>query len=273
MGYSWPTAPDAQGNGATEDDLRQIIGAQYMNQGVLPNGGLTVDGTSTMNYRVNAGAAFMWTSKSQRKGVLVPVSTITIPTAAAPATGTRTDSIYLSTDGIPRVTSSTPPASSVLLGKFMVAAGTTSTLSAQQTIDREHAIATGASLGVLAHWAIPGSTWGGDTGKDVQRHSRQFVVPSDRLVRVDISLSAIGATAGEGWSAFGVEIDGTWRRALHVVYKNGQEQTYSATWTAEVSAGVHELTVFTVKYKGPDLRTARLASASEVNVWDAGVAQ
>lgn len=270
---SWPTAPDAQGNGATETDLRRIVGAQYMNQGILPNGGLDVSGRSDMSYLVESGAAFMWTSESSRLGVLVPVDGVTVPTEAAPATGSRTDSIYILRDGIPRVTSGAVPSNGVLLGKFIIGAGVTSTRAGQKTIDRDFAVATGASLGRLVHWDIPGGTWGGTTGKDTQRFSKQFIVPSDRLVRVDISLSAIAAATGDGWTAFGVEIDGTWRRALHGIYTNGQEQTYSATWTADVSAGVHELTVFTVKYKGPDLRTSSQASASEVNVWDAGVTQ
>src|SRR5699024_5606800 len=158
---SWPTAPDADGNGADETDLRRIIGAQYMNKGVLPNGGLTVEGTSSMNYRVNSGAAFMWTSESSRLGVLVPCETLTIPTEAAPSTGSRTDSVYLSLDGIPRVTSGAVPSSAVLLGSFIVSAGATSTISSQKTIDRDYAIGTGQSLGRLAHWDIPGGTWGG----------------------------------------------------------------------------------------------------------------
>lgn len=273
MGYSWPTAPDGSGNGSTEDDMRQVIGAQYMNQGILPNGGLTVSGTSSMEYRVSAGAAFMWTSESQRKGVLVPVSTVTIPTDAAPPTGSRTDSVYLNQDGVPRVTSGSVPGTSVLLARFVVPAGVTSTSSAQETIDRENAISTGASLGRLAHWDIPGATWGGTTGEDAQRYSEQFIVPSDRLVRVDISSSARAASSGEGWTAFGIEIDGTFRRALHMVFTQGMERTYSGTWTAELAAGVHELTVFTRQFSGPDLKTAPHASASEVNVWDAGVSR
>src|SRR5699024_5558463 len=185
---SWPTAPDADGNGADETDLRRIIGAQYMNKGVLPNGGLTVEGTSSMNYRVNSGAAFMWTSESSRLGVLVPCETLTIPTEAAPSTGSRTDSVYLSLDGIPRVTSGAVPSSAVLLGSFIVSAGATSTISSQKTIDRDYAIGTGQSLGRLAHWDIPGGTWGGVLKEDVERYSEQFILPSDRLVRVDMSL-------------------------------------------------------------------------------------
>lgn len=270
---SWPTAPDVQGNGATENDLRRIVGAQYMNQGILPNGGLAVSGRSDMSYLVESGAAFMWTSQSERLGVLVPVETVTIPTEAAPASGSRTDSIYMLRDGIPRVTSGAPPSTGVLLGKFIIGAGVTSTRAGQKTIDREYAIATGASLGRLAHWDIPGGNWTGEEGVDVLRYSEQFQVPSDRLVRVDVSASARSSATGDGWTALGIEIDGDYRRALHMVHTSDAERTYSATWTADLSEGTHTLTVFTRQFKGAALKTAPNASASEVNLWDAGVSQ
>src|SRR5699024_3134703 len=177
---SWPTAPDVQGNGATENDLRRIIGAQYMNQGILPNGGLTVSGRSDMSYLVESGAAFMWTSKSERLGVLVPVETVTIPTEAAPASGSRTDSIYMLRDGIPRVTSGAPPSTGVLLGSFIIGAGVTSTSAGQKTIDREYAIATGTSLGELVHWNGEGIVSWTET-MPTQRFAQQFVLPSDRM--------------------------------------------------------------------------------------------
>lgn len=269
---SWPTAPDAQGNGASENDLRRIVGAQYMTQGILPNGGLDVSGRSDMSYLVESGAAFMWTSQSQRLGVLVPVESVTIPTEAAPATGIRTDSIYILRDGIPRVTSGAVPSTGVLLGQFIIGAGVTGTSAGQKTIDRDFAIATGTSLGQLAHWDIPGATWEGAKGAEIVRYSEQFIVPSDRLVRVEVSVNTRSVSSEEGWSAIGVYIDGTWKRALHAAYDNRQE-TRSATWTAEVSAGVHELTVFTKLFSGAQFKTSAYASASEVNVWDAGVAQ
>ena len=272
MGYSWPTAPDSEGNGTSEDDLRQIVGAQYMNQGILPNGGLTVEGRSDMSYRVNAGAAFMWTSESERKGILVPVTAVTIPTEAAPASGSRTDSIYILRDGIPRVTSEAPPSTGVLLGKFVIGAGVTSTSAGQKTIDRDFAVATGASLGQLAHWDIPTATWEGDTDKDVVRYSEQFIVPSDRLLRVEVSAYMRSTSSANGWAAIGVEIDGDWRRALHGAY-DGRGDTRSGTWTTSVSEGVHELTVFTRHFAGTHFRTSANASASEINIWDAGVAE
>src|SRR5699024_11026232 len=119
---SWPTAPDAQGNGATEHDPRRIVGAQYMNQGILPNGGLTVSGRSDRSSLSECGAAAMWTAKSERPGALAPGEAVTSPPEAAPATGSRTDSIYMLRDGIPRVTSGAPPSTGVLLGSFIIGA-------------------------------------------------------------------------------------------------------------------------------------------------------
>lgn len=272
MGFSFPTEP-VGGQSSSETDLRRIVGAQYMTAGILPSGGGTVIGQPDMSYRVRAGAAFMWTDEVNKLGVLVPIDAVTVPTAPAPATGSRTDSVYLAHEGglgIVRVSSTGVPAGGILLARFVIPAGVTATSGAQQAIDRDYAVHTGGSLGQLAHWSIPGATWGGTTGADVQRYAQQFVVPSDSLVRIDISLAVESATTGEGWTAMGIEIDGEHRRALHCVHVDGMQKTYSATWTAELLRGAHTLTVFTVRFSGPAMKTSGSASASEVNVWHAG---
>ncbi|MGO2360020.1 MAG: hypothetical protein ACTH6N_02715, partial [Brachybacterium tyrofermentans] len=152
MGYPWPKAPLADGTGTTSTDMQRIIGSQYMSSGVLPNGGLTVEGTSGMAYKVNSGACFMWTSYASRLGMLVPVDATTVNTVAAPSTGSRIDTVYVDGDGAVRVVQGTAIPSGVAIARFTVPAGITATTAAQQSIDRNFAIATGGTLGRLAQW-------------------------------------------------------------------------------------------------------------------------
>lgn len=269
---SWPTAPDAQGNGATENDLRRIVGAQYMTQGILPNGGLDVSGRSDMSYLVESGAAFMWTSQSERLGVLVPVESVTVPTEAAPASGSRTDSIYILQDGIPRVTSGEVPATGVLLGQFIIGAGVTGTNAGQKTIDRDFAIATGASLGRIAHWTAPSQNVSIPLETDQPIYAEQFVVPTDRLVRVDMTITLTSTDGEEGMAGYTVSIGG-FSRSLSCVYGPPGWRTYSGTWTTEVPGGVHTLSLRARNNSGAGWTLASGSSTSEMNLWDAGVAQ
>ena len=272
MGYPFPKAPLADGTGASPEDMQRIFGSMFETSGILPTIPMVaVKGTSSMAYQVYAGTVVLKTQSGL--GLLHSVEKQTVNTIPAPSTGDRTDYIVMDTDGNVSVSQSGAPAGGITLGEFTVPAGVTDTLSAQESFDRNFAIMAGSSTGRLAHWDVPGTTWGGGIGEEIQRYAEQFLVQSDRIVRVDVSISATSDQAGEGWTAFGIEIDGTFRRALHCVYKDGQERTYSATWTTELAAGRHTLTVFTVKFDGSRLVTAPAASASEVNVWDAGVAQ
>lgn len=269
--------PDGTWVGMTPLGMQQVIGNQYLNAGVIPGGtsGTPVRGTTGWSYQAPRLAVHAWVSEASRLGVLVPILGGTLPVSAPVGGAARSDVIHVGSDGVVRVTegATSAPGGSVVLGVMNIPAGATSTQSAVDSHDRVYAIPAGASMGRRDHWDIPGGTWGGALGQDVVRHTSRFTVPTDRTVRVDMSLSAEAAAAGEGWSAFGVEIDGTWRRALHCVFDQGRQRTYSATWTTSLTAGAHTLTVFTVQFEGPAMKTSGSASASEVNLWDAGVSQ
>lgn len=270
MGYPWPLAPLEDGTGTTSADLQRIVGAQYMNAGVLPNGGLTVSGTSEMAYKVEKGAAFMWTSYASRLGMLVPVDATTVQTAPAPSTGTRTDTIYVDGRGGVHVTQSNRIPEGVAIAKFTVPAGITATSSAQMSIDRKFAIATGASLGRLAAWEAPSGVQ--ITGDYKTQYSTRFVVPSDRLVRVDLTVTARSA-GGDGRCYMGVSLDDTdFRRAVYL-HTTPNWATSSGAWSAVLEEGVHDLTVWTGKDSGSTAVTAAGATTSQVNLWDMGASR
>src|SRR5690625_7713418 len=82
------------------------------------------------------------------------------------------------------------------------------------SIDRKFAIATGASLGRLAAWEAPSGVQ--ITGDYTTQYSTRFVVPSDRLVRVDLTVTARSA-GGDGRCYMGVSLDDTdFRRAVYL---------------------------------------------------------
>lgn len=271
MGYPYPKAPLADGTGSTSADMQRIIGAQYLNSGVLPNGGLTVEGTSTMAYKVNPGALFMWTDFSARLGMLVPVDGITVPTTAAPSTGTRTDTIYVDGDGAVRVVPSASIPNGVAVARFSVPAGITATTSASQSLDRNFALATGSSLGRLAQWKDPG---GGVVGGDeATRFSGRFFLPSDRLIRLDITTTIKSSTATPGTAQFEVEFDngaGSTRRMLAAHTSNWT--TTTSSWSFVASEGDHTLTIKTKNYAGGSFIFGNSTDLlTEMNLWDAGV--
>lgn len=220
--------------GTTSVDMQRIIGAQYMTAGILPNGGLDVTGSSKMEYVVSPGACFMWTSSAARLGMLVPVEAVTVPTDPAPSTGSRTDTIYVDGDGNVRVNiGSAAVPSGVAIARFTVPAGITGTKSAQLSIDRNFAIPAGASLGRLHRfWDPANGIWGNIS--PMQLGNGRFTLPSDRLVRFDMTWTASAEPDGADQRTWGV--------ARWFVHVTGATQTSFATnWHYQ---GVHPRTEF-----------------------------
>lgn len=274
MGYPLGKAPLADGTGTTPADLQRIIGAQYMNSGLLPNGGLTVTGTSGMAYAVTAGAVFMWTSSVAKLGMLVPVEGTTVQTNPAPSTGSRTDTVYVDGDGAVRVAigSSNIP-SGVAIAKFTVPAGITATTSATQSIDRNFAIPAGASLGRLAQWRDPGGSVVG--ASEVTRFTGRFHLPSDRIIRADMTTTIRSNTSTPGTAQFELSFtgpggSGSTRRMLAAHTPNWN--TNAATWSFVATEGDYTVTVKTKSYAGGAFLFGNSSDLlTEMNLWDAGV--
>ncbi|WP_193118360.1 hypothetical protein [Brachybacterium tyrofermentans] len=274
MGYPWPKAPLADGTGTTSTDMQRIIGSQYMSSGVLPNGGLTVEGTSGMAYKVNSGACFMWTSYASRLGMLVPVDATTVNTVAAPSTGSRIDTVYVDGDGAVRVVQGTAIPSGVAIARFTVPAGITATTAAQQSIDRNFAIATGGTLGRLAQWN--NSSVGNVGGNETVRNVSRFFLPSDRLLRLDMTTTLKSTVASEpGVSELSVQFvhssgPGSTRRMLCSHTKDWN--SWGTTWSFVASEGDWTVTVRSRAYSGGTWTYSSDSSyVTQMNLWDAGI--
>jgi len=276
MGHPFGKAPLADGTGTTPTDLQRVIGSMYMNSGLLPNGGGRSTGTSGMAYKVDAGAAFMWTSSSAKLGMLVPFEATTVQTDAAPATGTRTDTIYVDGNGGVRIAiGSTSIPSGVKIAEWKVPAGITATTSAQESVNRNFAIPAGATLGRLAQWKDPG---GGRVGaSQITRHTEQFALPSDRLIRVDLLTTIKSFTATAGTAEFEVSFThesgpGSTRRMLAA--HTPQWNTNSAIWSFVAREGLWTVTVKTKNYSGGDFIFGNSSDLlTEMNLWDVSVAK
>ena len=256
--------------GTTPADMQRIIGAQYMNNGIIPNGGLSVEGTSSMAYKVNAGVAFMWTSSAARTGILIPVEETVVETAPAPATGSRQDVIYVDTLGVVHVAQASTHPTGIQIARFTVPAGITATSAAQQRIDRSFAVPTGGALGRMAHWTDPGG--GAATMQESTKTVERFALPSDRLVEIRVT-TTLRSVAGPGSMYFDMTLEspaGQVRRRLDVAHTPDWD-TRSASWSFGTGAGENVLTVKTVGTKGGTWQFSSGGSVTEVSLWDQGV--
>lgn len=281
MGYPWPKTARADGTGTSSADLQRIIGAQYVSTGVLPNGGLTVEGTSSMAYKVNAGACFMWVSYDARLGMLVPVDTVTVNTLPAPSTGSRIDTVFVDGDGAVRVVSGSDIPSGVAIARFTVPAGITATTSAQQSIDRNFAIATGASLGQLYKFHDPATNGTIGNVAAIGLGYGRFNLPSDRLVRFDmthcisVEQNTDPSTGEATVMRWRVYIDNVLELAFTTRAEWDNPQTNFMSFSKALAEGPH-----TVHYQQDRLKGARFVhhkgtsagyAGNRFEIWDAGV--
>lgn len=285
MGRPFGLGPHADGSGTTPLDMQRIIGAQYHTTGILPSGGLNVTGTSSMQYKVEAGALFMYTSSAAKRGILVPVEETMINTDPAPATGSRIDLIYVDGAGAVRLANADTPPSGVAIAKFTVPAGITATTSAQQSIDRNFAIPAGSSLGRLHHFHDPANgTWGNIS--PIRLGNGRFYLPSDRLVKFELTWCSSAEPAGTDQTTSGVA-----RWFVYVNSTNGANQSFARNWhyqgvhptthhqsvTLSLREGVHEVYYIQERMHGARFRHHMGGPdgwlGNRFEVWDAGVAR
>lgn len=280
--WPWPKMPSAEGVGTSEQDLQRIVGAQYHTSGILPTGGCEVEGTSGMAYEVSPGAIVL--HYGDGLALMHAVEGQTILTPPAPATGSRVDRIAMDRDGFVRVVEGPAPAGGITLRTFTVPAGITATEDAQASdFDRNYAIPAGASLGRLHAYHDPANNVVGKKG-EVQKGFGEFELPSDRLVRFDLThcVSALqNDTPGVDSAAvrWRVYIDDLLELSFHTraTWRNPQVNFMSfTTLLREGSHRVHYMQDQTegmdsgfVMHKGGD----GAYPGMRFEVWDAGVSR
>lgn len=281
MGYPWPKAPREDGSGTTPTDLQRIIGSQYVSSGLLPNGGGRTSGTSSMAYDVEPGAGFMWTSYAARLGMLVPFEATTVQTDPAPATGSRTDTIYVDGEGAVRVAiGSRSIPSGVAIARWTVPAGITATTAASESIDRNFAIPAGASLGLLHRFHDPAADGTIGNVSPMTLGRGRFNLPSDRIVRLDL-VHCMGSTMEDDATAsvirWRIYIDDYLQGAFVSRSEFGWPQTQFLSFSKTLSEGPH-----TIHYVQDLQGGARFVHRNDTSngylgnrfeIWDAGVSR
>lgn len=226
---------DANGTGTTPDDIQTITAAEYANPGILA--GCEVTGTSAMSYSVKAGAVVI--SISAGRYVKAPVAPQTIPTEAAPATGSRTDVVYVkqnfpATDGNNAVVvgvGRTAPANSIEIARYTVNAGITATTQAVRIGNTKYARPIGSTLGSLGGTVDTDGTV--HAGELLTRGSVSFYVPTDRSVEfsfqscvsTDLAATNNGPRIPGGSVMYKIYVDGVLQRSF--------ERGYSTLWDVQ----------------------------------------
>lgn len=293
MGYPFGKAPQQTGTtptpaempvyqGTTSADMQRIIGAQYMTSGVLPNGGLTVKGSSKMEYVVSPGACFMWINSADKLGMLVPVDGITVPTDPAPSTGSRVDVVYVDGNGNVRVNIGYQPghSSGVIIAKFTVPAGITGTNNAQLSVDRDFAIPVGASMGRLHAFHDPASDGVIGNVSPMTLGQGRFFLPSDRIVRFDLT-HCMGSTMEANQTAsiirWRIYVDNAQLGSFVTRAEWDWPQTQFTSISTVLSEGAHTVH-YTQDLQGGARFVHRKGTAAgylgnRFEVWDAGVSR
>lgn len=272
MPVGWGVDPTLSGStvtsGTTSQDVRKVWGALYA-PGIIS--GCTVKTNANMTYTVNGGVVAVQTATGEV--VMCPVNTTTIPTAAAPASGTRTDIIWVrqrtpTNDNNSEVVvevGTTLPARAQEIRRYNVPAGITATNAAVATSGIKFSIPYGANLGVLHHWR---STFNGVMNNAMVREGVGTIfLPTDRLLRYRYigSHSAAGAVRFDNSkycelrvqpSLDGNDFEWWTSGGLHQAW----ETVYFET-TIEASAGTHTVSMLRGREIGP----------GSIQQWNSGV--
>ena len=275
--------------GMTPLGLQRVIGQMYWNDGIIPGNRTQsrVKGTTGWAYAVPSGAAFVWSSAAERRGVLVPFEAETIAVSPPSSGSSRTDVIYIGMDGLVRVaegrTANTAPAGGVVIDRMVIPAGATNTQGATSNFDIRYAIPTGTSLGQLHHFHDPKDGVKGNVAPMTLGTGR-FTLPSDRIIRFDMlhCLSAIQPSSTDQPSAairWRLYIDDQIETTFTTRVTRAAPQTNQMSYYKELSVGTHKVHYVQDQIEGlsgPGWRHHKGGGdawpGNRFEVWDAGVA-
>lgn len=243
--------PDGSVISTTTTEVQQWLGSQYQNAGIIPSIHVKPVATTSSgwSYNVPATTLFAWTDVAKRLGVIISIPATNVPVSPASATASRVDAIWVTNEGVLKVgTPGQKLSTDVEIDRFTLPAGATSTASAVRSSDRIFAIPTGGSLGRLAYWR--------DAGGDVRNGSdttpmfvmnKDIYLPTDRLVRIDMTTTVKGAAASDK-GAFRLGVEGGFGSRWGIFRFDGAAyQSTTLSYLVEMQAGAHRLSL---KYRG-----------------------
>ena len=190
MATGFGIGPDQNGNNTMPEDIQAIWSAMYIRDGILT--GCDVKPTSEMKYKIIPGGAMIKLDDFHK--IPVPVLAQTIPTSPAPATGSRTDIIFVK-QNFPTSDSNnlvyvgvgtSLPSNAVEIGRYIVPAGATSTAQCTPTGNRVFTRPVGGQFGVLFS-AVDTDTTVHKPGEQLVRGAGSFGLWTDSDVELKLS--------------------------------------------------------------------------------------
>lgn len=214
--------PDQNGTSTQPENIQVITAAEYANPGILA--GCEVSTGTDMRYKVAAGAVIIALDKSHYVKCAVDEQ-YTAP-VTAPATGTRTDIIYVK-QNLPTANGNnavvvgvgaTLPVNAQEIARYTVSAGATASNQFTRTGNTIYARPIGGMLGLLGD-AVDMDT-SEHTSELLTRGSVSIYVPTDRYC--ELSLASCVSTSDTNGNVFD--------ETGSVVYKFYQDGNLIATW-------------------------------------------
>lgn len=190
--------------GTTATDIQRITASQYQNAGILTGAKIVLRSDWTVQW--TAGAVVM--DLGSDLAALVPVYEGSLPLAPAPATGERTDTVYVEqlntpTSNLARVvvTSGSAPSNAVILDKLRVPAGATKSSQCTSVWDRRYARHSQSTQGRISSAVDTGGAVR-VKGRKYKACAQRFFVDTDRAVNLKLSVTASRCNA-QGVSSIG----------------------------------------------------------------------
>jgi len=243
MGYAVGKAPLEDGTGTTPEDFQRWIWSLYRTGGSAIAAGGEVSGTSTMAYSVEPAASIL--SSGDRRRYVSLSERVTVPTAAAPSSGSRTDYIYVGSDGAVMVGSS-QPTNTALLDKRLVPAGITATTATTSLLgNRRYAPLRGGTMGRLISWEEPYGHGYHLPAAQTTVMNETMTLDEDRLVDFRFFQTlALDTTSDSVWSSvkWDLLIDGNIQRSWEMKVENIAETKFFSM-NSLVTAGTHTVTL------------------------------
>lgn len=214
--------PDQNGTSTQPENIQVITAAEYANPGILA--GCEVTTGSDMRLRVSAGAVNVALDKTHY--VKCAVDDQYTANVVAPATGTRTDILYVkqnlpSVDGNNAVIvglGASVPSNAQEIGRYVVPAGATSSNQFTRTGNTIYSRPIGGMLGLLGDAVDMDTTE--HTNELLTRGSVSVYVPTDRYC--ELSLASCISTSDTNGNVFD--------ETGSVVYKFYQDNVLIASW-------------------------------------------
>lgn len=254
-------------SGTTASDVRKVWGALY-SPGIV-SGCVITRSASAMTYTVSSGVAAIKIVTGEV--VMAPVAGQTVPTIAAPTTGTRIDLIYAeqmlpasgSSDVMVRVAQFATlaavvvPANSVALGMYLISASQTNTNAATAQGSINYSIPYGSSMGTLHYYQYTASDI---FQPELQRFGHGNInLPTSRRVRFNarVVMHAVNAVGFDNtkYCSYGflpsydnVDFLNWQTPGLHQAWQTIQ---FSADVT--MTAGEHPVNLGALRFEGPGL--------------------